>query len=171
MSLGVDIYAEIDTESEKIYTSLGRVCCERKCECNYVMKDAKTGVEAPNKFPIAQLEKLNLGYECTNELNDCMGFCRRQALQIVNLVNPLYDKNQTTPDLNPFYLNEYKKYLCELLDVTMVADDTYGYNFYVRYTSESSIFPLQEDLHIGRLCCRKFLNQYIGFNRCDYTNP
>ena len=168
---GIDIYAEIDVESEKIFTSLGRVCCERKCECDYVMKDAKTGVEHPARFPITQLEKLNLGYQCDNELNECMSFCRRQALQIVNSIDPTFDKNQTTTDLDAFKRIEYSKFLCETLNVPMLSNDERGYNFYVRYASETKMFPFEEDLHIGRLCCIKVLGQYVGVNRCDQTSP
>ncbi len=61
-------------------------------------------------------------------------------------------------------------HLCNLIGIKR-ANDTIGFNVYLRYSLNSDKFPYSEDLHIGRLCCLFTFNKVLGFNRCQLTTP
>ena len=177
---GVDIYAQIDTGisggADK-FVSLGRMCCRRDCKCEYVFRDAFTNEEAHANVNIPTLDPYpSLGYECADELSDCLAFCRRSAFSLMSLTNSTFRPVDTLTETDIFRNNNiYKKYICNLLEVTQPSDGV-GYNVYMRYSTykglpNADLFPYREDLHLGRLCCQKLLGSVIGINRCDKTTP
>ena len=68
---------------------------------------------------------------------------------------------------------ENKENLCDLIKQDKSRSDVYpGYNIYLRYSlNDYTKYPYSEDLHLGRLCCRFTLKNYIGVNRCLKTDP
>jgi hypothetical protein len=160
---------------ETFKIALGRVCCQKKCDCEFVFKDAETGRDVRQNLnipipPIFLQQTQNLGYECSDELSDCMSFCRKTGFTIVSAVEPDLDQDESTSETDTFKVNEYKKYMCNLINQSRVSD-TQGYNVYIRYLNrDNALFPYKDDLHVGRLCCKKTFGQFIGLNRCNQTD-
>ena len=146
------------------FLGLGRVCCQRRCECEYVFRETFSNVETRPNEPITLVQPpLSLGYECTNELSDCMSYCRRSAFALISSTNAGFETDDTLPSLDVFEQSEeFKKYLCRLIS----KDEELGFNVFYRYI-QGDVHPYKEDLHIGRLCCRPFFGSFLGFNRCE----
>ena len=105
---GADIYAAIDTrENNKLikYIALGRVCCRKQCNCQFVFRDAKDS--SLILYPDSILEtfqldttETNQGYECSQQLSDCISICRKKGIGLANSLEPGRDTNKTTLDLD-----------------------------------------------------------------------
>ena len=160
---GIDIYAQIDATSANFsinYISLGRVCCRPICNCDYVFKNAFNGSTViPNEAIIPSKDPLNIAYECSDELANCMMFCRKQAFVIPLLTNNI-DLNLPISDLKPIETSDI--YATTFCDKIKFPNIEHGYNVYLKYKNvDQNIddsFPLVEDIHLGRLCC-KLINQ------------
>lgn len=176
---GTDIYAQSFLQSNKNskYTNLGRVCCRNPCKCEYVFQYAETNLEVkpPVSVPVVVDIKLNTGYECSDEFSDCLTYCRRMALNRVELEDPGYIKKDTTQRTDVFSSlpSLYSQYICSLIGEELKNE---GFNVYLRYSVSSKTpneFPYYEDIHIGRVCCQyvTFAAQWLGINRCFQTIP
>jgi hypothetical protein len=170
---GVDIFSEVSVGAgiPNSYISLGRVCCSNKCKCEYVFKDAFNGREVRASHLLAEYQQnQQIGYECSDEMSDCMKYCRENGFRFLNNVNPTIDKNETIAETDAFQVQPFTTFICGLLNENRPGDEQ-GFNIYIRYSNgdNNSIYPYKEDMHIGRVCCEPFLNQFVGFNRCDST--
>ena len=176
---GTDVYVQMDLgeSGASKFLSLGRVCCRSECKCEYVFREAFTNKEVRGNYEIGLVEPFrSLGYECSNGLSDCLEVCRRSAFSLINIANPDFKYEDSLSELDTFRGNNvYKKFFCDLIN-KQVPSDKYGFNIYIRYSaykqhSPLDKYPYKEDLHVGRLCCQWVLNNFIGVNRCDYTDP
>lgn len=104
---GTDIYVKIDTKENNNlikYISMGRICCRSQCTCEILFKDGANGT-IPNNitFPLNTTFN-NLGYECSDELANCISLCRQKGIEIaVNsqlLDGVVINQNQTSLDLD-----------------------------------------------------------------------
>jgi hypothetical protein len=110
---GTDIYAAIDTRANNNlikYIALGRVCCKKKCDCRFIFQDANNSsqiIYPPSQLASFQLNTIetNQGYECFNELNNCVDLCRKKGIELANSLNPSIDTNKTTLDLDILNVN------------------------------------------------------------------
>jgi hypothetical protein len=170
---GVDIFSEVTVGANipNSYISLGRVCCANKCKCEYVFKDAFNGQDVRATHLLSEYQQnQQIGYECSDEMSDCMKYCRENGFRFLNNVDPTVDKNETIAETDAFQVQPFTTFICGLLNENRPGDEQ-GFNVYIRYSNAENdkIFPYKEDMHIGRLCCEPFLNQFVGFNRCDST--
>lgn len=178
---GTDIYAQSFAQSVRTskYTNLGRVCCASPCKCEFVFQYANTNKETgptPLTVPVVDDVNLNLGFECSDELSDCISYCRKIAFITVDLKDPNYIKKDTTQRTDVFSSlpSLYSQYMCSLIGETLWDD--YGFNVYLRYSASLKTpdeFPYREDIHIGRLCCQYFVlfSQWLAGNRCYDAPP
>ena len=111
---GVDIFVRVDkSENDGLinHVALGRVCCQMKCKCEYIIREAFNGslIEKNNnnynEFLLDTSKQLNFGYECSDELSNCMSACRRKGIEISYLLNYDLDEKQTTLDLDILKIN------------------------------------------------------------------
>jgi hypothetical protein len=111
---GVDIFVRVDTSENNgliNHVALGRVCCQMKCKCEYIIREAFNGslIEKNNnnynEFLLDTSKQLNFGYECSDELSNCMSACRRKGIEISYLLNYDLDEKQTTLDLDILKIN------------------------------------------------------------------
>lgn len=167
ISPGLDIYMEIDDKLEtKTIFTLGRVCCQQECKCEWVFEDAADKNDR-TYIPIdpSYINELKLGYDCSFELNRCMQYCRRRALvfstfQLSEITTYSFHQNDFLSNL------DFIKKLCDIIHTHKPQP---GYNLYVRHTSNQGRKSKHEieDMHIGRLCCGFFNNQLtFAINRC-----
>lgn len=176
MKPGVEVYARLETgannagnngiikKAKNVY--LGRLCCNKKCSCDIVTNDASL----PNLMNrTTHLVNLNAFipttdpyYTCDEESKFCLIECRKAAA--------LYFKNQKFSNLNLPLSNvdalatfDTAVDICQII-FKDVAEP--GYNIYLRYGTNLNQYSLIDDLFIGRICCKKFGNGYLPFNKC-----
>lgn len=173
---GTDVYVQSYTQnlrSTSKYTNLGRLCCASPCKCEYVFQFAKNNTEINNMIvPVVNQIALNLGYECSDEISDCISYCRKIAFITLDIYDPGYVKKDTTQRTDAFdnTLNaKYGQSICQMIGITL--KDEYGFNVYLRYSVSMNTpneFPYREDIHIGRLCCQWYPQfSWVPFNRCE----
>jgi hypothetical protein len=175
---GVDVYAQVDIVVDaNRYVNLGRLCCRRECKCEYVFVNATTNNQSRPNYDIALVDPYqSLGYECANEISDCLTACRRSAFNLISLTNASFKLDETLSELDVFKGNNvYKKYICELINNDSPSE-IYGFNVYIKYSAYGAQvalnkYPYKEDLHLGRICCQKTLGGVVGINRCNRTDP
>ena len=166
---GIDIYAQIDASASNFsikYVSLGRICCKQSCDCEYVYKDAYTGDSViPNRI-IKLTQPISLAYECSDELGTCMEYCRKQALSVVSITNPSLDQSQPMSDLQLFSNSKiYANSFCE--SINQESNNSAGFNIYLKYKNAINSFPWNEDIHLGRICCKLETNKYVAIPNCE----
>lgn len=165
---GSDVHALWNNGIARGSLSLGRVCCQPKCSCEYVFRDAFDNNVMSNKpVPLSQ-PPLSRGYECSNELSDCMSFCRRNAFNSIIVTNSTFNTlNESLPDLDVFRDSSYIFYMCNTL-IRNKPSTNVGFNVFYRYTQDN-VYPFREDFHIGRICCTPIMSNtiYLGSNRCN----
>jgi len=176
---GTDVYVQSFTQSLRTskYTNLGRVCCVSPCKCEYIFQYAETNEEIRALVvPVVDDIKLNLGYECSDELSDCIAYCRKIAFITVDLKDPNYVKRDTTQRTDVFSSlpSLYNQYMCSLIGLNLWDD--FGFNVYLRYSASIQTpneYPYREDIHIGRLCCQYYaiFGQWLAGNRCYKAPP
>ena len=165
---GEDIYALWNNGLAKRSLALGRLCCQPSCSCEYVFRYVETNDEVIANEPIplpSSMQPLNQGYECSNELSDCMTFCRQNAFHTIKLWNSTFDMfKQTLTNLDVFRDEAYMFYMCNTLIRKPSSGE--GFNIFYRYTQNQD-YPFKEDFHIGRLCCLQQGPIIFGLNRCQ----
>lgn len=178
---GTDVYGQSFTQSSRasLYTNLGRICCGPPCKCEYIFQYADTNDQARPTLmvPIVSDIKLNVGYECSDELSDCVAYCRKIAFNSLESNDPSYVKKDTTQRTDAFGSlsgYSYSQYICGLIGKELMDD--YGFNVYLRYSASAKMpneFPYREDIHIGRVCCQyvAFAQQWLAVNRCYQAPP
>lgn len=89
MRPGLDVYLDLDdllgtALSTRSFT-LGRVCCrlQQYCDCNWMVYDGSTGkFLLPMSMTPPQTDDSPpaSSYECSQDLGDCMAYCRRRMI-------------------------------------------------------------------------------------------
>lgn len=184
---GLDVFAKIETDPTRFgslgkYVPLGRLCCRNPCRCEMYLQNAY--VVSPHVLDKSSLfqnlttlvadRSRYVSYECENEISSCLLECRNALAEY--LQSDLLMTNDTTKPLitsNVDVLSQATpgSRICEKLALNIT---TPGLNVYLRYTTngENLVFPLAEEVHIGRLCCFPFRPNatvpyvYVPFNRC-----
>lgn len=177
---GTDVYVQSYTQalrSTSKYTNLGRLCCASPCKCEYIFQFAQNNTSIDSmSVPIVEDVALDLGYECSDELSDCISYCRKIAFISIDINDVGYVKKDTTQRTDVFYRDlkaQYSQYICKLIGDALMDD--HGFSVYLRYSASRKTpdeFPYREDIHIGRLCCDWFPLQggiWLPVNRCNKT--
>lgn len=170
----MDVYLQIDDQlatefSQRTFT-LGRVCCQPICNCEWVFYDALTGKQTGAAPIPPDNTNLDFGYDCTLELSDCIQYCRKRAVALITADDPLFDKPILPMQQNNFLAKlSYGQHMCNLINIIHINPDIdVGINIYVRHTSGGlENYPFREDFHLGRLCCYKFIILIPGLDLDD----
>lgn len=177
---GIEAYIKISTDKASFnrvgkYLPIGQLCCKRKCECSLWTQNAR---QVSNQFEKSEFfEDLSnlvadrrkfVSFDCQNEELSCMNDCRLALAEYFQ--SDLIALNQTnsgllTSNIDFFVQQSAGSRICEKLK-RGVPDP--GLNVYLRFSTNSKLFPFSEEMHVGRLCCLEFNPKtvYVPFNRC-----
>ncbi len=172
---GLDYYVKVETQKVQVYTPkhiyLGKVCCKRPCDCRLVYNNQKSATDSASGVEMISLNSYLANtepyYNCDDEKLNCMKECRKAAgVYLKNETLTNYDLPLSTLDL--FINFDIATDMCKIL--FQVIEEP-GFNIYLRYTtSYNNISSGQkfdsEDLHVGRMCCKSFFENFLPSNRC-----
>ena len=159
---GTDIYLQVGTELDLRNIELGRICCIKTCDCLVIARtnNILINISLPDN---TNFNALNPGYDCNEELADCMFYCKKMFNP--NMAQSELDMPASELDLfgSSLYL-QYKT--CADIrnnNPPNIGSGQANFEVFLRYVANGAAqFPQTEDIYIGNLCCRLLApNQYV----------
>jgi hypothetical protein len=159
---GTDIYLQVATELDLRNIELGRICCMKTCDCLVIARTSNilinTSLSDNTNFNL-----LNPGYDCNEELADCMFYCKKMFNP--NMAQSELDSPASELDLFGSSLFLQFKTCADISNKrppNLGGGQEAKFEVFLRYVANGAAqFPQTEDIYIGNLCCKPSGNQYV----------